>query len=222
MTPIAHAVRFAMRCGITSPAELARELECTPSAVYRAMKQLEAADRTVTPSDPTVKSDPTVSSVRSQTDRTVTKSDPTVTRARVEYNNSTTLVVEPPESPLPPNVKPVASWNHAFGGDDHGVEFTNGKLTLVNGTRTEWLALFDNDAVSLDLALREAAGEVQPNSRTGLRLQVERLLARKVRDKRDRDARYDRAVKANAKSPGTSKSTADAMREIRAIAGGAP
>jgi hypothetical protein len=84
MTPLAHAVRFAMRCGIESVEELSRELECTQSAIYRAMKQLKVTDRTV-------KSDRVVSTVQSESDRTVSKSDRTVTgtipatRAPKEY-----------------------------------------------------------------------------------------------------------------------------------------
>jgi hypothetical protein len=84
MTPLAHAVRFAMRCGIESVEELASELECTQSAIYRAMKQLKVTDRTV-------KSDRVVSTVQSESDRTVTFTDRTVTgtipatRAPKEY-----------------------------------------------------------------------------------------------------------------------------------------
>jgi hypothetical protein len=84
MTPLAHAVRFAMRCGIESVEELASELECTQSAIYRAMKQLKVTDRTV-------RSDRVVSTVQSESDRTVSKSDRTVTgtipatRAPKEY-----------------------------------------------------------------------------------------------------------------------------------------
>jgi hypothetical protein len=87
MTPLAHAVRFAMRCGIESVEELASELECTQSAIYRAMKQLKVSDRTV-------KSDRVVSTVQSESDRTVSKSDRTVTgtipatRAPKEYSSN--------------------------------------------------------------------------------------------------------------------------------------
>ena len=57
LTPIAHAVRFAMKCGVTSVADLARELECSRSAIYRAMKQIRENDATVTETDRTVTSD---------------------------------------------------------------------------------------------------------------------------------------------------------------------
>lgn len=102
---------------------------------------------------------------------------------------------------LPSHVKPVANWSQAFAqpGDSHGVELANGRLTLVNGTRTEWLERFDGDAKALDLALIEAAGEIQPNSRShSLKAQVLRALARKVRDRLDRDRRYAAAASAKA------------------------
>jgi len=82
LTPLAHAVRFAMRCGITCPKELAAELECTTSAVYRAIKMLGESDRTVTQSDHSVKSDRTELTVQSQSDHSVTKTDRTVTAAK--------------------------------------------------------------------------------------------------------------------------------------------
>jgi uncharacterized protein YdaU (DUF1376 family) len=101
-----------------------------------------------------------------------------------------------PPSP-PSNVKPISDWRTAFGGDDHGVEFQNGKLVLVNGTRADWLSKFGGDAEALDLALIEAAGSIQRNSPAGLKLQVERKLASIARERRDRGQRYAKAVEAN-------------------------
>jgi hypothetical protein len=80
-----------------------------------------------------------------------------------------------------------------------GVQMVGGRLTLFNGTRQFWLAEFGGDAKGLDLALIEASGSVQPNSRSHpLEAQVGRLLARIVRDKRDRDTRYQEATRRNA------------------------
>lgn len=100
LTPIAHAVRFAMKCGVTSVAELALELECSHSAIYRAIKQLRDDDATVTISDRTVKSDATVSTVRSQTDATVTKSDATVSAGKERVS---------PHTPLPKEITTLPS-----------------------------------------------------------------------------------------------------------------
>jgi uncharacterized protein YdaU (DUF1376 family) len=80
-----------------------------------------------------------------------------------------------------------------------GVRMVGGRLALFNGTRQFWLDEFAGDAKGLDLALIEASGSIQPNSRSHpLEAQVGRLLARIVRDKRDRDTRYQEAAKRNA------------------------
>lgn len=123
MTPLAHAVRFAMRCGITRPADLARELECTQSAIYRAMKQLKDADRTVTETDPAVTCDRTELTQRSQTDPAVTKTDRTVTdapraHARIETPSgllSQLEIYSPPS--VPPKPKTAAKRGSRLPSD---------------------------------------------------------------------------------------------------------
>lgn len=210
MTPLAHAVRFAIRCGITRPADLARELECTQSAIYRAMKQLKDDDRTVTETDPAVTCDRTELTERSESDHTVTKTDCTVTEApRAPARIETPSGLLPHEDiglespPSPSNVQPVTDWRSAFGADDnHGVQFSNGRLTLVNGTRAFWLEQFGGDETALNLALIEAAGSIQRGSNAGLKLQVERKLANIARDTRDRDKRYERVAGKNRPQSG--------------------
>lgn len=131
-------------------------------------------------------------------------------RARVEDNNLPTnlgtTVGSLDSPPTPSNVKPVTDWRSAFGADDnHGVEFSQGRLSLVNGTRAFWLERFGGDAEALDLALIEAAGSIQRNSNAGLKVQVERKLANIARDTRDRDRRYERAAgKRKADTPAVS------------------
>lgn len=100
------------------------------------------------------------------------------------------------ESPPSPSVAQPVDWRCAFSADDenHGVMFAQGRLTLVNGTRAFWLERFGGDDEALNLALIEAAGSIQRNSNTGLKLQVERKLANIARDTRDRDKRYERAA----------------------------
>lgn len=68
-------------------------------------------------------------------------------------------------------------------------------LHLVNGFRAEWLKKFDNDEERLDLALKEIAPHVKPNSPTSMSVQVGGKLAKIVGEKRDRDTRYAKAVK---------------------------
>lgn len=88
---------------------------------------------------------------------------------------------------------------------DGGVRFDGGKITLVNGTRTEWLAKFGNDAESLDLALLEIVERIQPNSNRPISAQVNAGLARIVRERRDRDRRYADAASRNSKSAASEK-----------------
>lgn len=116
---------------------------------------------------------------------------------------------ESPQTPLggasddmPAHVQPVADWNMAFEHDDAGgvVLDAAGNVRLVNGTRQVWLDRFGGDAEALDLALIEAAGSIQPNSKKPLKYQIERQLARMVRDTRDKDRRYAKAVADNGKS----------------------
>lgn len=105
--------------------------------------------------------------------------------------------------PSPSNVQPVTDWRSAFGADDnHGVQFSNGRLTLVNGTRAFWLEQFGGDETALNLALIEAAGSIQRGSNAGLKLQVERKLANIARDTRDRDKRYERVAGKNRPQSG--------------------
>jgi hypothetical protein len=55
--------------------------------------------------------------------------------------------------------------------------------------------LFGGDSGALDLALVEAAAYVQANSSRPLLVQVRAQLARRARDKRERDARYAAAAR---------------------------
>jgi hypothetical protein len=82
-------------------------------------------------------------------------------------------------------------------GDGERVTFENGRLELKNGLKQFWLDKF-GDAELLDLAVIQAAGYVQVNSSKPLEAQVSSQLAKAMRDKLDKDARYAKAVKANA------------------------
>jgi hypothetical protein len=94
-------------------------------------------------------------------------------------------------------------WQHAFAEPSESVSFTNGKLTLLNGTRQRWLDEFGGDEKRLDLALIQIAPVIQPNSRRPLPAQVEAQLARIASEKRDRDTRYAQAAKANMSRGGS-------------------
>jgi hypothetical protein len=88
--------------------------------------------------------------------------------------------------------------------DDERVTFQKGELQLFNGVRQFWLNEF-GDEHALNLALKQAAGYVQPNSMRPLEAQVSSQLARMAREKRDKDTRYAKAVKDNPKGGGSKR-----------------
>ncbi len=101
--------------------------------------------------------------------------------------------------------------------DHQRVAFENGRLVLFNGLKQQWLKNFGGDEIALDLALTQAAAYVQPASLTrSLEIQVSSQLARMARDKRDKDTRYEKAVKANGK--GQKEPELDRLRRLMAPA----
>lgn len=130
-------------------------------------------------------------------------------------------VEESPPSPLggQADVKrtPVSDWKQAFARpeDSTGVEFSHGRVRLVNGARAEWLEKFGGDAAALDLALIEVGPQVQVNNRVPVRAQVDRHLATIVRRRLEQDDRYARAVASRqpkAEAP-RKRSVLDIIRE---------
>lgn len=74
-----------------------------------------------------------------------------------------------------------------------------GSIELSGGKRAEWLELFNHDAIELELALKEVATAIQSNSTTPLQAQVERLLAKEARYRRERESRSEK--RASRTSP---------------------
>jgi hypothetical protein len=99
-----------------------------------------------------------------------------------------------------PLLSPKANFWQGALNPSHDVLFEDGKLTLVNGMRVTWLEEFGGSEKDLSLALMQAAQYVQPNSGRPLDVQVSGQLARIVREKRDKDARYAAASTKAAKS----------------------
>ena len=93
--------------------------------------------------------------------------------------------------------KPAASyWQQALNPEaSEGVEFVDGRLTLVNGVRATWLERFGGDEKRLDLALTEVTPFMQPNGNRPLIIQLEAKLAKIAGEKLDRDERYAKAAK---------------------------
>ncbi len=124
------------------------------------------------------------------------------TRAQKEYPSGINNSLEDNNNPpLPPESEHVR------------VTYENGRLQLHNGLEQFWLGMF-GDPEMLDLALIQAAGYVQPNSRKPLEAQVSAQLARKLADKREKDARYEKARKANASDKGRGHSNRMSLDEL--------
>lgn len=117
-------------------------------------------------------------------------------RAQMESLRDSYIPVSEDKSPLSPQ------------GEEVRVTFEKGRLKLFNGLKAFWLDKFGDEEL-LDLALIQAAPYVQENSRRPLETQVSAQLARKVADKLDKDARYAKAVKSNAKGEAQSESRID-------------
>lgn len=90
-------------------------------------------------------------------------------------------------------------------------------MKLLNGLRAFWVEQFEGDAERLDLALIQVAGFVQPNSSRPLESQVSAQLARIVADKRDRDARYQRAASGKAAGPQKSRAPSKILAALEEI-----
>ncbi len=84
--------------------------------------------------------------------------------------------------------------------DPEPVRLDGGQIVLSEAERADWLGRFGGDVGSLDLALMEAAGCVQPRGAHAPVVQVRRQLARIARDRRDRDRRYHEARAAGGSS----------------------
>jgi hypothetical protein len=91
-------------------------------------------------------------------------------------------------------------WRGLLGMEQTGVLYEDGKVTLHNGVRLKWLEEF-GDEKSLDLALIEAAAYVQPGSTRPIDVQVEGQLAKRAREKHEKDQRHAATVAANKQQP---------------------
>lgn len=109
-----------------------------------------------------------------------------------------------------------AFWKDAFAPKEpephDDVLFENGTVVLLNGARTEWLNLFQGEEEILDLALKEIAGEIQPNSGRPIKSQVVRRLAQITRKRLEQDKRYAAAASSKSK-PNSRTEEASARRE---------
>jgi uncharacterized protein YdaU (DUF1376 family) len=110
-------------------------------------------------------------------------------------NNQKLITKEPPTPKGEVTDAQIKMKNALVPKDDHpSVAYADGKVTLFNGTRAEWLGLFEGDEKRLDLALIEVAGSIQTYGNRSIAVQVNAKLANIVARKRDGDKRYKAAV----------------------------
>lgn len=235
-----------------SHATLAKKARCGESTVRRALDALEAAglirrEKRITSKGQTsngyvllLRPKATASRVSKTNTPPVQNGHPWVSKMDTEPSNlepskyfipvvpSASSASEPRltarADDMPKHVKPVKDWGQAIAGlRDDPIRLDGERIVLSAATRATWLERFDGNAECLDLALIEARGCVQPNARAHpLAVQVEKQLARIVRDKRDRDARYAKAAGSRKGSSAPGKRTvSDVLRERREAAAAA-
>jgi hypothetical protein len=112
-----------------------------------------------------------------------------------------------------PRAQGTSLWQQAFNPTHSDYQFDGVNLVLVNGTRSRWLIEFGDDPARLGYALKEAAGRIQPHGSKPIEIQVEAQLAKIAAEKRDRDARYAQAAKAN--KPKTTESEVSRWAKAR-------
>jgi uncharacterized protein YdaU (DUF1376 family) len=116
----------------------------------------------------------------------LSQKSPHISHATNGENNN---LAEPSPTPTP---SPIES-NPLIPPDPYDrCAFVAGELVLRNGLKAFWLDQFGGDEIRLDLALKQAAGYVQENSRRPLEAQVSAQLGRIAGDRHDRDRRVSR------------------------------
>ena len=117
-----------------------------------------------------------------------------------------TAAGKPRHAPAPMLGVNAGNQNYWMDGDG---------LHLAGDDRAEWLAKFDGSEERLDMAIKEIAPHVKPNSPTPLKVQVNGKLARIVGEKLDKDTRYAKAATSAKPEKGISR-----LKQKFLIAGG--
>lgn len=102
----------------------------------------------------------------------------------------------PPNPPMGGTDELSSAFLHPSFSEGVSIDSAGG-VRLIGETRDYWLNLFAGDEVALDLATKEAAGGLQPHSKRPIKPQIERVLAKIVRESRDKDKRYEKAAEKN-------------------------
>lgn len=116
-----------------------------------------------------------------------------VRQAKKDRTQSEASSIHSEKAPAPVRRIPPGEFAPGF------VMGEDGRVTLINGKRAEWLERFGDNATLLDMTLIAASNNIKPNSPTPPPAQVEAQLARACRDivlrgenaKKAAQARYD-------------------------------
>lgn len=196
LTASARLVAVIRALGIETPSEIERLTGLSDGMVRRAKRQLKErrnqSTGTIVPAEPEYRNQSTDSG-------TIVPESPRV-RARIESPSGIHTHLD--ISPQTPQGRQMDQLNPDPYFENAGIiRADDGSLVLVNGTKARWLKAFSGDENRLELALIQAAGEVQLRSRNPLKLQVERTLARIAGQKHDGDNRYKAACNRNSTTP---------------------
>lgn len=122
-------------------------------------------------------------------------------------------VISPPS---PSTALVTRSWEDDVAATQHKtITIENGRPILHNGTHAYWLGMFGNDPKRLELALLDAMGSIQTNSRQDPAKQITRRLAQIAGQKHDQDQRYQTAVKSKPQYRPAAEQRIDRARDFR-------
>ena len=141
-----------------------------------------------------------------------TNDGPSIRSYKLEVRKNTPLTPQGGQKAQP---EKSFDWNTAFE-DPHaaGVAIVNDRIVLSNGTRQHWLERFGGDEDRLELAVDQAAGYIQPNSKRPIESQLASQLARIAGQMRDSDRRYEKAASTNTRFDPHDKAEVARAREI--------
>lgn len=128
-----------------------------------------------------------------------------------------TVEVETPPTPSATGTAiATRSWDDDVAAHQHKtITIENGRPILHNGTHAYWLEMFGDDEKRLELALVDAMGSVQKNSRQDPAIQISRRLAQIAGQKHDQDQRYQSAVKSKPQYRPAAEDRLDRTRAFR-------
>lgn len=206
----ARLVAVLMACGIESTTEIAKLIGKTDRMVRVARKEISATGNPLPETDCRRKPASGNQLPNAETDFRPRAHAP----AQMESPSGISLSQEVEDTPLPPKRD---FWGRPIEGPEAELDFDPEEVTLrvSGGLLAESLDDFGGDRRALNLALKEIAPQLQPNSRTALVAQYRRHLGRIARQRHDQQKRYD---DARSRPDVAKQANAEHMRRLMEIA----